>query len=146
MAAITISIVSYYLFGSRFIYFGVIHFFLVATIVTRPIKHQKITLALGIAILLSSQFLHIDAMNPNYLNWIGLNSIKPATEDYAPLFPWLGLFWIGLSLNKFFTTLQTQNKKKNLFSVLGKNSLITYLIHQPLLFLFLYISKILVTI
>jgi len=30
-------------------------------------------------------------MNAPALNWLGWISQKPITEDYAPLFPWLGV-------------------------------------------------------
>jgi len=34
-------------------------------------------------------------MNAPALNWLGWISQKPITEDYAPLFPWLGVMWWG---------------------------------------------------
>ncbi|HQT82090.1 MAG: hypothetical protein B7Z60_06470 [Ferrovum sp. 37-45-19] len=134
LSAVTISIVTYFLFGNRFIYFGVIHFFLIATMVTYPIRENKKSLAmLGTLILLISNTCQLSVMNPNYLNWIGLNSLKPATEDYAPLFPWLGLYFIGVASAPFL--IHKKSLKIKALSVLGQHSLMIYLIHQPVLFL-----------
>ena len=31
--------------------------------------------------------------NGKGLNWLGLVARKPYTEDYVPVFPWLGVMW-----------------------------------------------------
>ena len=35
--------------------------------------------------------------NGKGLNWLGLVARKPFTEDYVPVFPWLGVMWWGLA-------------------------------------------------
>ena len=35
-------------------------------------------------------------LNGRALNWLGLVSRKPFTEDYVPVLPWLGVMLIGL--------------------------------------------------
>ncbi len=137
LSALIISIVSHFLFGSRFIYFGVIHFFLAATILTKPLKpYKKSLIIVGITILLISQTIQLSFMNSRYVNWIGLTTIKPATEDYAPLFPWLGLFFIGTSINLvLFKERLIRGCQLKPLSIMGQHSLIIYLLHQPLLFL-----------
>ena len=34
-------------------------------------------------------------------NWLGLVSRKPITEDYVPLFPWLGVMWWGMAAGQW---------------------------------------------
>ncbi len=39
--------------------------------------------------------------NSNALNWLGLVSRKPFTEDYVPVLPWLGVMWWGLAAGQW---------------------------------------------
>lgn len=36
-----------------------------------------------------------DVFNSMRWNWLAWTSQKPVTEDYVPLFPWLGVMWWG---------------------------------------------------
>ncbi|MDE2423833.1 MAG: DUF1624 domain-containing protein [Betaproteobacteria bacterium] len=147
-SAAIISIVTYFLFGDRFIYFGVIHFFLIATLVTKPFKQfKKPLLIIGFLMVALSFVYHFEFMNPKYLNWIGLASTKPATEDYAPLFPWLGYFLISLSLAALIKPNILKFKLNvKVLSFMGRHSLLIYLIHQPILFIFILTYKSLITV
>ena len=40
-------------------------------------------------------------LNGRALNWLGLVSRKPFTEDYVPVLPWLGVLWWGLALGQW---------------------------------------------
>lgn len=150
LACLLVSAVTYALFGPRWIYFGVLHFFLVSRIVSRPIAgHSKTLILLGILILLLSTTIQEPFFNPRWINWIGLVTIKPQTEDYAPLIPWLGLYWIALGVQGVTIRNHSQNAIKpptrlfkiNLLTWMGKNSLLVYLIHQPILFALLWFAR-----
>lgn len=65
------------------------------------------------------------------------------STDYFSVFPWIFLFWTGYFLNR----LCTQNgyiavmkwKGFDAFEKLGKNSLLVYMLHQPLIYGILYV-------
>lgn len=142
--AILITIATHYIFGNRFIYFGIIHFIAVASVLALPfIRLYWTNLILGIGIIVVSNHVGFDFMNPRYLDWIGLITQKPYTEDFAPIFPWFGVVLLGI----FFARLVYTEKPIRFFSqwhsrlaafrILrfgGRHSLIIYMLHQPVFF------------
>ena len=83
---------------------------------------------------------------PTTLSWLGFNKNPPITNDFYPLFPWLTFyllgFWVGQIImnmkSEFLNNISIINPTNNkIFTVLeyvGKNSLIIYISHQPILF------------
>ena len=153
IGAALITLMSLVMFPNNWIYFGVLHFIIVASILSIPLIHYpRIALIAGISVILAEQlglfskhwpFSYINHLLPHY------------TTDYVPLFPWLGIIWLGIALahsqwfnqasikeasflnESLLTNKQVATKKTRLISLLalpGKHSLIIYLIHQPLLF------------
>jgi uncharacterized membrane protein len=73
-----------------------------------------------------------------WLNWIGMMTHKPATEDYVPLFPWLGVVLIGVAIGSALPRMQRWLASADRYAPrwlawLGRHSLVIYLVHQPLL-------------
>jgi len=84
-------------------------------------------------------------INHRFLLWLGLTESGFQSLDYFPLVPWFGFVLGGLVLGESFYP--EGERKKNLYPVrnracefLGRNSLIVYFLHQPLIYLavFLY--------
>ena len=77
--------------------------------------------------------------NGRALNWLGLVSRKPFTEDYVPVFPWLGVMWWGLAAGQWMLARQSVLLSRSLpgivrpLSVLGRWSLSYYMLHQPVM-------------
>jgi len=80
--------------------------------------------------------------NEPTLNWLGLISRLPITEDYVPLIPWLGVMWWGVASGRWLLTHRpgwlgagaapaTGLKRAGVW--LGRWSLSYYLLHQPVL-------------
>ncbi|WP_297475728.1 heparan-alpha-glucosaminide N-acetyltransferase [Ferrovum sp.] len=138
--ALLVSGVTFVLFGARWIYFGVLHFYWLATLISRPLLGLRgKLLPLGLLALVAGQW-GVTAMDPRWLNWIGLAAHKPSTEDYAPLLPWIGVLWLGM-----WTGIQpwSSRPQSNPASCsvpdrgvrwMGRHGLILYLVHQPILF------------
>ncbi|MDE2344114.1 MAG: DUF1624 domain-containing protein [Betaproteobacteria bacterium] len=151
--ALLVSAATSLLFGPRWIYFGVLHFFFAATLITAPLRRFPGALALaGSALFVAGWTLGWEAMNPRALNWIGFASQKPFTEDYAPLVPWLGMLWIGFWAGNRFPSLagpapagtqKPQSPPTMVTTFLGRHSLAAYMLHQPLLFALLYLTRVL---
>jgi uncharacterized membrane protein len=74
-----------------------------------------------------------------WTNWIGLVTHKPITEDYVPLFPWLGAAWWGLAAGQQVLSQRREwitgalPRMLNPLAVLGRWSLSFYMLHQPVL-------------
>jgi uncharacterized membrane protein len=143
--AALVSIASHELFGPRFIWFGVLHFVAAALILLSPLAHRPAwALALAGALVLAAGLaLHVAPMDTNALSWIGFAAHKPQTEDFVPLFPWLGVVLLGMaaaglwqrSSGRWALTLRRPLAGAwRLPRLLGRWPLTVYMLHQPLLF------------
>ncbi|CAA6823827.1 MAG: Mlr1315 protein [uncultured Sulfurovum sp.] len=142
-ASIMVSIATYVVFPISWVYFGILHFILVASLMTLPlIKFPKTSLILSLFILLGSAsgFLNLHPLF-NLLQ-APLNLPTIYCEDLVPLFPWWSVVLLGtvsvhyqIHHKIFNANIFTQNSKINtLLKKMGQYSLLIYLIHQPILF------------
>jgi len=142
-AALLVSAGSWFIFRERFIWFGILHYIAVALVVARlllPLGRANLLLgaaALGAGLLISHGFFDVTATS-----WIGFAVRKPATEDYVPVFPWIGVTLIGAGLGALWqrhnfaiiASLQALNAAPPRWLVwLGTWALTVYLLHQPIL-------------
>ena len=130
--AVVISISTYFLFPTTWIYFGTLHSIALCSLLTLPfIARPKIAGGLGGLIILFTVIFKVK------IPWILL---KHYSMDYIPPFPWVGYMLIGIFLThqgvhtwgrwdhlwgKFFI---------NFFGRMGKHSLFIYIVHQPILY------------
>ena len=149
-ASIIVSIGSYSQFPHSWIYFGVLHFFLLATLIGLPfLKLPKISFVLGVFIILgynmswiSMQWLYTMVQTP-------LSLPVRYTQDLVSLVPRFGVYLLGISAgyykleNRFLdiNPLNNKNSFNTLFSYLGKHSFVIYLSHQIILFAFFYLIR-----
>ena len=78
-----------------------------------------------------------------WLVWTGLSSIVPVSVDFEPVFPWVAPFLAGIAAGRIGTRAGLWNRlagwptdSRRLWRVLawpGRNSLLVYLVHQPVL-------------
>ena len=147
MAAVLVTAGSAALFPQSFIYFGVLHFVVVALwIARRAPRLGRWSIALGVVVIAIGTSFHATAFDPKAINWIGFAEHKPITEDYVPLFPWLGLVLIGCGVGAAWSRrgwrlagpaarawTATPAMLRRLFITTGRWSLTIYLVHQPVL-------------
>ncbi|MBT7608855.1 MAG: DUF1624 domain-containing protein [Bacteriovoracaceae bacterium] len=130
--AIIISAGTYFMFRSRWIYFGTLHCIAVASIFILPFRNRPIlSLVLGSAIVLASVFLKLN------IPWIELDH---KSMDYIPLFPWVGIvMWGVFASHKNLHHFEFKENKFLLFlEWQGKHSLNIYILHQPIMYSILY--------
>ncbi len=135
VSAAAITIMSLFLFPKAWIYFGILHFIAAASLLgILLVRAPYISLVIGGVILVGY--------------WLGLLSntwpfewfsqwLPDDTEDFVPLFPWLGVMYIGVGFAGVFPIKKfdiSRNKLTNNLGFIGKHGLIIYLVHQPLLF------------
>lgn len=138
--AVLVSIGSWLMFKDRFISFGVLHGIAVMLIVVRLTARggRALWIAGAVAIALP-WLLRSPLFDTRLLNWVGLVTHKPATEDYVPLLPWLGAMWWGMAAGQWVLARRrawlTGRLPRALrpLAVLGRWSLSFYMLHQPVL-------------
>jgi uncharacterized membrane protein len=138
-----ITLTTYLLIGKGFILFGVLHLIGVSIALAYPfLRLRTFNLFAGSIFVLIGVYLMGQTFNFPWLFWLGFVPDNFYTLDYFPIFPWFGLVLIGIYLgNRFYDDGKRGFKLPDssgsfvvkLFGTLGKNSLVVYLVHQPIL-------------
>jgi uncharacterized membrane protein len=138
--ALLVTAGSYAAFPKTFIAFGILHCIAAVSLLAWPLtRHSFVALIAGMAIVAIGLQVRLPLFDTPWLNWIGLMTHKPATEDYVPIFPWLGVvligIWAGAWLSgKGFQPLQPVARFAPAWLTwLGRHSLLVYMVHQPVL-------------
>ena len=135
LSALAITLVSLLTVPQNYIYFGVLHFIAVASLICIYFANKpRVSLLIGLFIVMIFNmnwvsslwpFTHIRESLPRYSN------------DYVGLFPWLGTVFIGIwfaSTSFLKNDPLKQFNKHAWIAWPGKHSLVIYLVHQPLFF------------
>ncbi len=151
VCALLVTAGSYWMFPKSFIYFGVLHGLALMLIVARLTAGWGRWLWLAGLLAIASKFIadyalstYATALFAAYfdakpLNWIGWITRKPITEDYVPVFPWLGVVWWGMASAQWLHRTQPAwltrplAKTPAALATLGRWSLSYYMLHQPVL-------------
>ena len=149
-ASLIVTIATYIEFPHAWVYFGILHFILLASLVGLLfLPYPKMALVTAVVILIGSA---TETLNMQ----IFFQFIQPIlhlpiyTEDLVPFIPWFAVVLLGIGTThyklpqKLFTLPLVSNKY--LFTrglkFIGQHSLLIYLIHQPILFSgFMLVSK-----
>ncbi len=141
-AALLVSVSTWWMFDQRWVFFGVLHFIALASLLAMPfLRFPGFSLVIGIVLLVIGNIIQHAWFDQIGWRWIGLMTTKPATEDYVPLLPWFGVVLLGIVLGKIWLSLPADAWVKNHvgdflskpLACLGRVSLLVYLLHQPVL-------------
>ena len=147
--AVLVSVGSYWMYPISYIYFGVLH----GLALMLPIARLSATWGrwlwpLG-ALALAAPWVALqtletmgmaDLFNQKGLNWLGLITRRPVTEDYVPVLPWLGVMWWGMALgtallqSRPVVLTRALGRVGRAIAWLGRWSLSYYMLHQPVMF------------
>lgn len=138
--AVLVSVGSALMFPKSWIWFGVLHGIAVMLVVARlaaPLGRWLWLLG-AIAIVLPA-LARAPLFDAPLLQWLGLVTRKPVTEDYVPVLPWLGVLLWGLAAGLWLL----RSKRAVLagalpaalqpLAALGRWPLTFYMLHQPIL-------------
>ena len=151
--ALLVSLGSWWMFPKSWISFGVLHGMALMLLLTRVLLVRGALRGawpwLGGALLIAAAPLAgawlreaappalAQALDGRWLNWLGIVTRKPITEDYVPLLPWLGVLWLGVGAAQWAPLrawlARPASAAARRLAPLGRWSLSYYMLHQPLL-------------
>jgi uncharacterized membrane protein len=135
--ALLVTVGSWFMFPRSFIYFGVLHGIAVMLVIARLTAGWGPWLwVAGAAAIASKLFVANAIFNGPWLNWTGWVTRLPITEDYVPLFPWLGVMWWGVAAGQWLLRTRPHWLARTApapLAWLGRWSLSWYMLHQPIL-------------
>lgn len=141
LAAAAVSIGTYFVFPDAWIFFGILHMMLLASLLA-PLLTR---LPGALLILIAAMALVLPHMwrSPAFdgIGWgfLGLAETPPISNDLVPMFPWIAPYIIGLAIGGPLARLTERGilpppGGSNWLAWLGRHSLAFYLLHQPLLY------------
>ena len=129
------------MFPKSWIAYGVLHGIEVMLIVARLLAPLRVALwPLGAALVVLPLVWRHPVFDAPWLQWIGLVTRKPVTEDYVPVLPWLGVMAWGLAAGQWLLAHRRAVLAGPLpgalqpLALLGRWSLSFYMVHQPVFF------------
>jgi uncharacterized membrane protein len=138
--AMLVTLGSYVTFPKTFISFGILHCIVVSSILGGPlVRFPRAALVVGIVVIVGGVAIGLPLFDLPWLNWVGLMTHKPATEDYVPLLPWFGVVLVGISIGWWLLERhlhdlrQMSRASPKWLTWLGRHSLLVYMIHQPIM-------------
>jgi uncharacterized membrane protein len=142
--AALISAGTYAFLPQAWIFFGILHFMALGAVLAVPfLRLGTSNLLLGVGLIALGAWVSHPLFDAPALQWLGLMTHKPVTEDYAPLLPWFGVLLVGVFLGRqwlqqawFAYPLQRYRVFRPLLW-LGRHSLLVYMLHQPVFILVL---------
>lgn len=146
--ALLVSIGSHVMFPQSWIWFGVLHMIAVASLLGLGfLRLDWGNLVLGLALVALGTSVKLPAFDAPPLQWLGLMTHKPITEDYVPMLPWFGVVLLGLFLGRRFLAaglvwLRTWRPSLGvllLLTLAGRHTLLLYMVHQPVFIGILYL-------
>ncbi len=166
LVALAVTIVTFFFDPNSIIVFGILHFLAISMIFFGAFKNiiEKVPL---IVILILSVVLFVlcyripngyfgigglfeiivpsQYYTSNYMFAFGLPSLSFASADYFPLIPWLFLFLAGTAIGRLAVRgkfpVGMYKLRIPFFAIMGRNALLLYIIHQPVIIGFCYLVQ-----
>jgi len=145
VAAAAITAVTYFMFPDAYIFFGILHQIALASLLGLLFLRLPVWLLAAAALffLFGAEFLAGPAFNDRYLQFLGLMTYWPVSNDFVPVFPWFGVVLAGMAIGRLIVASRAacavlgrpiRDPVSQALAFGGRHSLAFYLIHQPVLF------------
>ncbi len=142
VASIVVSIATYIEFPRSWVYFGILHFVFVSSLVGLlflPYPRFSILVAISIFVTYALGWLNFHSL---YILLKEPLSLPRYTQDFVPFFPWFAVVLIGIIIVSYGlhnrlpkdSFLSANTARNRVLGFMGRHSLIIYLIHIPILF------------
>ncbi len=144
VAAIAISIATWFLMPQGFIFYGILHSIAVSSVLALLFIKMPwfVNLVVAIFFLTGPFYLKTQLLTGPVWYWLGLSLYVPPTNDFEPVFPWFGLVLLGMvaarlsidyGIREKLASWRPDNVWIRISSFFSRHSLVTYLLHQPIL-------------
>jgi uncharacterized membrane protein len=140
-AALLVTVGTFFAMPQAFIFFGILHCIALSSILALPFLRLPAVATAGAAVaVFALPFVFTHAVfDMAWLQWTGLGTRLPVTNDYVPVFPWFALALAGVVIGKWIAAappVWLQDKPEGALAITAKAgslSLPIYLLHQPVL-------------
>jgi uncharacterized membrane protein len=143
-AAILITIATYFATPDQYIFFGILHAIAFASLAGLLFLRfpWPIIIIVAMSVFALRYLGRSEALDAPYWYWTGLSSANPNSSDYVPVFPWFSAPLMGIAFAKLsermnwlevFAQPKLEQGASKFVKFLGRNSLIYYLLHQPVM-------------
>ncbi len=139
-AAALISVATFFAMRDGFIFFGILHSIALASLLGLAFLRLPFwaLAGLGFVVLSLRRMVRFDVLEGPWFYWTGLGPTTPYTMDYEPVFPWFGVFLLGMALARLMLTYgllhrAVMGRGLRWATWPGRHSLVIYLLHQPVL-------------
>ncbi|MDF0589748.1 heparan-alpha-glucosaminide N-acetyltransferase [Candidatus Methanocrinis natronophilus] len=140
---VAITFTTFLLLEEGYVLFGILHLIGATIVLSIPfIRRPLLALLLGLAAISAGIFLRQFSFETPWLLWLGFVPLGYYSVDYFPLLPWSGVVLVGIFLGGRLyphgkrgfqiPDLSSRTPAREI-SFLGRNSLLIYFLHQPLL-------------
>jgi uncharacterized membrane protein len=130
--------------GEAYVRFGILHLLGLTLILATPFVYVRpwISMLVGLLMFAGGIYLTGQLVTFPWLLWLGLQPIGVPMVDYYPLLPWAGIALLGVGVGKLGYnggmrrfTLPDLSMLPPIrgMRLLGRHSLLIYVLHQPLL-------------
>lgn len=141
--ALSISLVTYIFFYEVRISWGIIHFFALSTLLSPLFLIFGRYLVLIWLIIVIFPYVWTPEWQSIFLIPLWYPPFGYFSADYYPIFPWFGIYLMGYSLAQFLSRLgifdkifSLETNKYNFLRYMGRQSLLIYILHIPILYIF----------
>ncbi len=149
VAALIVSVATYFVVGGIYVRFGVLHFVVLASTLIFPFVGKRWYLIGVICLAMVGVVITrgLDFSFPVIAYVLGFKSVAVPTMDYFPLVPWIIVVLVGALIEDLWGSFLPRLENKvvgitrggagKILTFLGRNSLSAYLLHVPLIILIL---------
>lgn len=143
-AAGAITVMSYFSDPDGIIWFGILHCIAVSSLLGLAFLRAPlwIVIAAAAACVAAPSFLASPFFNTHGWLWLGLATEPIPSNDYNPLLPWFGAVLAGIGAARIvlphatdaaWARWQPGSAIARMLALIGRHSLLFYLVHQPIL-------------
>ncbi|SCM77739.1 conserved membrane hypothetical protein [uncultured Pleomorphomonas sp.] len=143
LAAAAVSIGTYLVFPDAWVFFGILHMMLLASLLAPLLVRlpDVLLVLLAAAALTLPHVWRSPAFDGIGWGFLGLAETPPVSNDLVPLFPWIAPYIVGLVAGGPLARRETGwggarplPRGSRWLAWLGRHSLAFYLLHQPILY------------